>query len=67
MMNTDETLKRYRNAKRAFYALSEVRFTKDERSREGFSKQLSDARESTMAGLSVLIAHLEAEIGTDNL
>lgn len=66
-MTTEEKIKCYRDAKCAFHALGEINFPNDERRREGFTQQLLDACESAMAGLSIHIAQLESEIGTDNL
>jgi len=66
-MRTDEKIKLYRDANRAFHALCEVIFPNDERRQEGLPQQLLEACESTVAGLSIHIARLESEIGTDNL
>jgi hypothetical protein len=66
-MTTAEKIKLHRDANRAFHALCEVVFPNDERRREGFTKQLAEACESAISGLSIRIAQLEAEIGTDNL
>jgi len=66
-MNTDEKIKLYREVKRAFYALSAVLFPNDERKPRGMSQQLLEACECAMMGLSIHMAQLESEIGTDNL
>jgi hypothetical protein len=57
----------HREVKTAFYALCAVLFPDDTRQRRGMSQQLLDACESAVAGLSIEMARLEAQIGTDNL
>lgn len=66
-MNTKEKIKLHTDVKRAFKALDTVLFPDDERRARGMSKQLVDACEGAMAGLSIHMARLESGIGTDNL
>jgi hypothetical protein len=66
-MSTEEKIKLYGDVKRAFDSLGAVLFPNDERRPRGMSQQLLDACEGAMAGLSIHIAQLESEIGTDNL
>jgi hypothetical protein len=66
-MNTDEKIKLYGDVKCAFESLCAVLFPNDERHARGMSKQLLDACEGALTGLSIHMARLESEIGTDNL
>jgi hypothetical protein len=66
-MNTAEKIKLYGDVKCAFDSLGAVLFPNDERRPRGMSQQLLDACEGTMMGLSIHMARLESEIGTDNL
>jgi hypothetical protein len=66
-MTTDEKVQLYRQVKTAFTALCAVLFPNDERTPRGMPLQLRDACELALAGLSLQMAVLEAEIGTDRL
>lgn len=66
-MTTEEKIKLYRDAERAFSSLGEVIRPHDKCRQHWMSQQLLDACEYAMAGLSIHIARLKSEIGTDNL
>ena len=66
-MNTDEKIQLYRDVKHAFDSLGAVLFPNDERQPRGMSQRLLDACEGAMSGLSIHMAQLESEIGTDNI
>lgn len=66
-MNKDEKNRLYHDVRTAFEALGAVLFPNDERRPRGMSQRLLDACEAAMSGLSIHMAQLESEIGTDNL
>jgi hypothetical protein len=67
MKKPTDKIRLYREVRTAFYALCAVMFPDDERQLRGMSQQLYDACESATAGLSIEMARLEGQIGTDNL
>jgi hypothetical protein len=67
MEKATDKIRLYREVQAAFHALCGVLFPDDERQRRGMSQQLLEACEHAMAGLSLEMARLEAQIGTDNL
>lgn len=67
MEKATDKIRLYREVQTAFHALCAVLFPDDSRQRRGMSQQLLDACESAVAGLSIEMARLESQIGTDNL
>jgi hypothetical protein len=67
MEKATDKIRLYREVRAAFYTLCAVLLPDDVRQRRGMSQQLLDACESAVAGLSIEMARLEAQIGTDNL
>lgn len=67
MTKATDKIRLYREVRAAFYALCAVLFPDDERQRRGMSQQLLDACESAVAGLSIEMARLAEQVGTDNL
>jgi hypothetical protein len=68
-MDTEETIRLYRDMVRAFHALGAVLYPDDTHRKASAQcpQQLLDACTGAMAALSIHKAQLEAEIGTDNL
>jgi hypothetical protein len=62
-----DKIRLYREVRAAFYTLCAVLFPDDARQRRGMSQQLLDACELAVAGISIVMARLEAQIVTDNL
>jgi hypothetical protein len=66
-MTPEEKIQLYRDVKHAFDSLGAVLFPGDERKPRGMSQRLLDACQTAMMGLSIHMAQLAEEIGTDNL
>lgn len=67
MKESTDKVRLYREVRAAFYTLCAVLFPDDSRQRRGMSQQLLEACETAVAGLSIEMARLEAQIGADNL